>query len=47
MNLVSYYTPQGPISDPKQYAPLCDNLPTSLAGLVRLAQGITIHAYWS
>jgi len=44
---LTYFTEQGPISDPGAYASLYENLPTSIADLVKLVQGITIHVFWT
>ena len=44
---LTYFTGQGPISDPGAYASLYENLPTSIADLVKLVQGITIHVFWT
>ena len=44
---LTYFTRQGPISDPGAYASLYENLPTSIADLVKLVQGITIHVFWT
>lgn len=47
MTLLTYYAQHGQMSDPGAYAALFENLPTSLADLVRLVQGITIHVFWA
>ncbi|MGC1374849.1 MAG: transglutaminase domain-containing protein [Anaerolineales bacterium] len=44
---LAYYTQQGPMSDPKAYARLLENLPTSVADLVKIVQGVTIHVFWA
>jgi hypothetical protein len=44
---VTYFAEQGRISDPAAYASLYENLPASLAELVKLVQGITIHVFWA
>jgi hypothetical protein len=35
------------MSDPGTYAALYENLPTSIADLVKLVQGVTIHVFWT
>lgn len=42
----SYYSIQGRMSDPGIYAPMLANLPASIADLVCIVQGITIHVFW-
>ena len=44
---LTYFTQQGPISDPGQYASLFDDLPTTLPGLVQVVQGSTLHIFWA
>lgn len=44
---LTYFSQQGPISDPGTYASLFDNLPTSIYDLVRIVQGTTIHVFWA
>ncbi|MBL0345045.1 transglutaminase-like domain-containing protein [Candidatus Villigracilis affinis] len=43
---LTYFTQQGPISDPGTHVSLFDNLPTSIPELVKLVQGVTIHVFW-
>jgi hypothetical protein len=40
---LAYYTLQGPISDPGEYAVLLAGLPTDLPGLCRVVQGLLVH----
>src|SRR5512133_218191 len=48
MNSTStFYSEQGQISAPKSYAGLFDNTPASIAELVQLVQGVTIHVFWA
>jgi len=44
---LDYFSEHGPMSDPGAYASLFDNLPTSVADLVKLVQGVTIHVFWA
>jgi hypothetical protein len=44
---LTYFTQQGPISDPGTHVSLFDNLPTSTPELVKLVQGVTIHVFWA
>ena len=44
---LTYYAQQGSISDPGTYTTLFDNLPTGVADLARLVQGVTIHVFWA
>jgi hypothetical protein len=46
-NELAYYAQQGKLTDPGQYAQLFDNLPTAIAELVRIVQGVTIHVFWA
>jgi len=48
MNLIpSFYTTPGPMTDPGEYAPLLDGLPTALPELVRALQGLAVHIFWA
>lgn len=44
---LTYYAQHGRISDPGTYTSLFENLPPSIADLVKLVQGITIHVFWA
>lgn len=44
---LTYFTKQGFITDPGEYAYLYDGLPSSLPELVRVVQGSTIHIFWA
>ena len=44
---LAYYTQHGPMSDPKTQAHLFENLPASIADLVKIVQGTTIHVFWA
>ena len=43
----SFYTIPGPMTDPGEYAPLLDGLPTALPELVRALQGLAVHIFWA
>ena len=44
---LAYFAEQGRMSDPGTYISLYENLPTSVADLVKLVQGVTIHVFWT
>jgi hypothetical protein len=44
---LTYFAQHGSMSDPGTYAALYENLPTSIADLVKLVQGVTIHVFWT
>ncbi len=44
---LTYYSQHGLMSDPGAYASLYETLPTSMAELVKLVQGVTIHVFWT
>ena len=44
---LAYFAQQGTISDPGTFVSLYQDLPTSIADLVKLVQGITIHVFWT
>jgi hypothetical protein len=43
----SYFAQHGHMSDPGIHASLYKDLPTSIADLVKLVQGVTIHVFWT
>jgi len=43
----TFFTSQGCISQPGQYAHLFDNLPTDIADLCKVVQGTTVHVFWA
>lgn len=43
----TYFAKQGPISDPRMYISMFEDLPTSIPDLVRLVQGVTVHVFWA
>jgi hypothetical protein len=44
---LTYFTQHGRISDPGAYISLFENLPASVADLVKLVQGVTVHVFWA
>jgi hypothetical protein len=44
---LAYFAEQGRMSDPGMYVSLYENLPASIEDLVKLAQGVTIHVFWT
>lgn len=44
---LAYFTGQGTMSEPGAYVSLFENLPTSIADLVKLVQGVTVHVFWA
>lgn len=44
---LTYYTHPGMMTDPKEYSRLLDGLPTSLAELCLVVQGIQVHIFWA
>lgn len=46
-NILEYYARPGPMTDPKEYATLFDDLPTDLASLCQVVQGLMVHIYWA
>ncbi len=42
-----YFAGQGTMSEPGMYVSLFENLPTSIADLVKLVQGVTVHVFWA
>ena len=44
---LTYFTQHGTMSDPGAQASLYKDLPSSIADLVKLVQGITIHVFWT
>ncbi|MCL4504863.1 MAG: transglutaminase-like domain-containing protein [Chloroflexi bacterium] len=44
---LNYFTRQGIISKPGEYAHLLDNLPADIAELCEVVQGTTIHIFWA
>lgn len=44
---LTYFAEQGHMSDAGSYISLYENLPASVAELVKLVQGVTIHVFWT
>ncbi len=44
---LTYFAQQGHMFDPGPQVSLLQNLPTSIADLVKLVQNITIHIFWA
>ena len=44
---LTYFSQHGPMSNPGAFASLYHDLPASIADLVKLVQGITIHVFWT
>ncbi len=44
---LTYYSQHGLMSYPGAYGSLYGSLPTSMAELVKLVQGVTIHVFWT
>lgn len=44
---LTYFARQGRMSDPGSQRFLYDDLPNSIADLVKLVQGVTIHVFWT
>ncbi len=42
-----YYTRHGLMTDPGEYTPCLDGLPTDIQGLVKVVQGVMIHIFWA
>jgi len=46
MDLLAFYTEQGPLTELGRHAPLADGLPTDVGELCRIIQGLLIHDAW-
>ena len=44
---LAFYRGQGAVSNPGRYGYLFEDLPATVAELVRIVQGITIHVFWA
>lgn len=42
-----YYGTQGPMTDPGRFGSELDKLPTSVAELVQIVQGLVVHPFWA
>jgi hypothetical protein len=43
---LSFFSQPGVITDPSPYPALLDGLPTDIAELCKLVQGVTVHIFW-
>jgi hypothetical protein len=46
IDLLNYYAQPGPMTDPHDQARLFVDLPTDIASLVKIVQGVLIHPFW-
>jgi len=46
-NPLEYYAAPGLMTDPREHAPLFDDLPRDVAALCKVVQGVMIHVYWA
>lgn len=46
-NPLIYYGTPGPMTNPGPYAHRFDDLPTDIAGVVDLVQGVMVHIFWA
>jgi hypothetical protein len=46
-NPIDYYATHGPITAPHRFGVLLDGLPTDVAALAQLVQGLIIHVFWA
>jgi hypothetical protein len=46
-NPLDFYATPGPLTDPHRYGVLLDGLPTDIASLTQLVQGLIIHVFWA
>lgn len=44
---LTYFSQQGPMSDPGAHRSLFEHLPASVPELVKIVQGVTIHVFWT
>lgn len=44
---LTYYSTLGPMTDPRQYAYLFQDLPTDISALCRMLQGAMVHIFWA
>jgi transglutaminase-like putative cysteine protease len=45
--MLAYYTTPESITNPGNYAALLEDMPTNVAGLVEVVQGLLIHIFWA
>jgi len=46
-NPLEYYAAPGLMTDPREHAPLFDDLPRDVAALCKVVQGVMIHIFWA
>jgi hypothetical protein len=46
-NLLAYYASPGPMTDPKDYGTLFAGLPSGVAALADVVQGLLLHIHWA
>ncbi len=46
LKIKQYYSDQGVVSDPKEFAHLLDSLPKDIPDLCKAIQGLVIHIFW-
>ncbi len=44
---LEYYAQPGRMTDPREYAPLLDDLPRDIPELCRVVQGLMLHIFWA
>jgi hypothetical protein len=44
---LEYYARPGPMTDPKEYAPLFEGLPTDIPALCQVVHGLMVHIFWA
>ncbi len=44
---LAFYVAQGPMSDPRQFAELFNDLPTDISSLCQVVQGLLLHVFWA
>jgi hypothetical protein len=45
-NILDFYTSQGIVSDPREYAAMLNDLPSNIEKLCETIQGLLIHIFW-
>ncbi|NMB88104.1 MAG: transglutaminase domain-containing protein [Chloroflexi bacterium] len=45
--ILDFYAQPGPVSDPRQYAPLFDDFPADIGELCHTLQGLMVHVHWA
>ena len=44
--ILNFYSEQSPMSDPREWGELYADLPSDIAGLVQVVQGLMVHGHW-